>query len=549
MASISRYTNAVMCPSGGSHLQAKKPEFKASCCGCSAWGGGGGRAEEDVSKNQEQYALLPLSSKQLEDDQLLPLSGKELDDNHSCSAILRKFGVGGGGAWLPSCGFVVSAAGGLLLGLSIAFVLVLFRENSAHGNSFAHTVVPDDWGTSRSLGKLDSPVVILISSDGFRWGYNLKVPTPNLDRLRLNGTEAEPGMIPVYPTLTFPNHYSIATGLYPAWHGIIGNSFSNPNYSSNDKFYQGNIDPKWWLGEPLWQTVVKNGLKAATYFWPGSDVSKGVWNCTLPYCRHYNGSVPYEERVDTILGYFDLPPSQRPSFITLYFEEPDHTGHTTGPDDPHINEAVSRIDGILGRLINGLEQRGVFDDVTLILVGDHGMVSTCDKKLIFLEDFSHWLSIPPRWVDSVTPVLAIRPPPGVDLKGICTNITMALNSGKVRNGQFLKVYLKEDLPARLHYSVGDRIQPIIGIVDEGYKMEKKSSNIKECGGAHGYDNEHLSMRTIFIGHGPQFARGRKIPSFINVELYNVIVAILGVTGAPNNGSESFANTVLLTSQK
>ncbi|KOM51870.1 hypothetical protein LR48_Vigan09g052900 [Vigna angularis] len=230
------------------------------------------------------------------------------------------------------------------------FIILIFITCIALSTSFAFP-----------LSKLNRPVVLLVSLDGFRFGYQFKVPTPHISCLIANGTEAEAGLIPVFSSLTFPNHYSITIGLYPAYHGIINNHFSDP--VSGEAFYMGSHDPKWWLGEPLWETVVNNGLKAATYFWPGS-----------------------EERVDTVLGYFALPDDQIPDFMTLYFEDPDHQGHKVGADDPEITEAVARIDTMMGRLIRGLEQRGVFDDVSIIMVGDHGIVGTCDKKLIFLDD-------------------------------------------------------------------------------------------------------------------------------------------------------------------
>eukprot|EP01018_Ginkgo_biloba_P021675 Gb_37354 [translate_table: standard] len=401
-------------------------------------------------------------------------------------------------------------------------------------------------GTARPQVKLEEPVVILVSSDGFRFGYQYKTHTPNLDRLRINGTEAETGMIPVFPSLTFPNHYSIATGLYPAWHGIINNHFRDPK--TNETFGMQSHDPKWWLGEPIWETVTKNGLQAATYFWPGSEVVKGPWNCPEGFCQQYNGSVPFEERVDTVLNYFDLPASKRPRFMTLYFEDPDHQGHMVGADDPQITEAVARIDSMMGRLMNGLEQRGILEDVTIIMVGDHGMVGTCDKKLIFLEDLAPWVEISHDWVQSYSPLLAIRPPAGISAADVVAKMKQGLNSDKVANGKYLKVLLKEDLPSRLHYSIGDRIPPIIGLIEEGYKVEQKSYKHQECGGAHGYDNAFFSMRTIFFGHGPQFARGRKIPSFENVQIYNLITSILNIPGAPNNGTLSFPKSVLLSRQ-
>ncbi|KAI5060380.1 hypothetical protein GOP47_0024800 [Adiantum capillus-veneris] len=393
------------------------------------------------------------------------------------------------------------------------------------------------------LKTLKKPVVLLISSDGFRFGYHWKVPLPNIERLLVNGSECIPGLLPVYPTLTFPNHYSIATGLYPAWHGIIANKFTDP--ITNETFKMGVVDPKWWLGEPIWETVVKNGLVAATYFWPGSDVSKGAWNCTLPFCHLYNSSTPYEDRIDTVLGYFDLPDDEMPSFISLYFEEPDHTGHIVGPDDPHMDAAVTFVDQMLGRLLDGLDERGIFEDVNIILVSDHGMVGTCDTKVIYLEDFRPWINISAEWADTLTPMLALRPPAELSVEEVYQNMTEALSSGMVENSEFLKVYLKEELPSRLLYSSSERVEPIIGIVAEGYKIELSRSPNKECAGAHGYDNTALSMRAIFVAHGPLFAQGCKLESFANIEVYNIITRILKITGAANNGSSGFADSVLL----
>lgn len=312
-----------------------------------------------------------------------------------------------------------------------------------------------------------------------------------------------------------------------------------------DTFNMASHEPKWWLGEPLWETVANHGLRAATCFWPGSEVHKGSWSCPKGYCQFYNGSVTYEDRVDTILSYFDLPSSEMPVFMTLYFEDPDHQGHQVGPDDPQITEAIGRIDRMIGRLIDGLEKRGVFEDVTIILVGDHGMVGTCDKKLIFLDDLASWVEIPAQWIQCYTPLLGIHPPSGYSSSDIVAKMNGGLQSGKVENGKNLRIYLKEELPSRLHYAASNRIPPIIGLVEEGFKVEQKRTTKKECGGAHGYDNAVFSMRTIFIGHGPQFARGRKVPSFENIQIYNIITSILKIQGAPNNGSESFPTSVLL----
>ncbi|XP_047062535.1 ectonucleotide pyrophosphatase/phosphodiesterase family member 1-like [Lolium rigidum] len=415
-------------------------------------------------------------------------------------------------------------------------VLLLFPPFSS---ASAHATV----SVARPLCKLTKPVVLLISTDGFRFGFQYKAPNPHLRRLIANGTSAVEGLIPVFPTYTFPNHYSIVTGLYPSSHGIINNLFPDP--ISGDTFTTANRDPKWWLGEPLWVTAANQGLQASTFFWPGSEVKKGSWDCPGKYCRQYNGSVPFEERVDAILGYFDLPADEMPQLVTLYMEDPDAHGHQVGPDDPAITEAVMHIDEMMGRLIAGLEARGVFEDVNIIWVGDHGIVGTCDQKLVSLEDLAPWIEVKQDWVLSTTPLLAIRPTNGVSPAEVVARMNQGLGSGKVKNGKYLKVYLKEDLPSRLHYSESYRIPPIIGLVDEGYKVEIKRSEARECGGAHGYDNAFFSMRTVFVAHGPRFQRGKTVPSFENVEIYNVVASILGLRPASNNGSASFHGTVLL----
>ncbi|KAJ8766930.1 hypothetical protein K2173_011748 [Erythroxylum novogranatense] len=423
------------------------------------------------------------------------------------------------------------------LSAASAFAFLFFSSASSSASSNSLEL------TARPLNKLNHPVVLLISSDGFRFGYQFKTTTPNIHRLIANGTEAETGLIPVFPTLTFPNHYSIVTGLYPAYHGIINNHFVDPR--TGEVFTMRSHEPKWWLGEPLWETLANHGLKAATYFWPGSEVHKGSWNCPKDFCMYYNGSVPFEERVDKVLSYFDFPADEIPMFLTLYFEDPDHQGHHVGPDDPQITEAVAGIDRMIGRLIDGLEKRGIFEEVNIIMVGDHGMVGTCDKKLIFLDDLTPWVGVPTEWVQSYTPVLAIRPPPGTAPSDVVAKMNEGLKSGKVENGNYLQVYLKEELPSRLHYFESDRIPPIVGLIEEGFKVEQKRTKRQECGGAHGYDNAVFSMRTIFIAHGPQFGRGRKVPSFENVQIYNLVTSILKIQGAPNNGSLTFPSSIIL----
>ncbi|KAL1531364.1 ectonucleotide pyrophosphatase/phosphodiesterase family member 3-like [Salvia divinorum] len=474
---------------------------------------------------------LPISTNQLLEDDLPSSSSSALLSTAGHHSSPRKTAA----STLVFISLVVTTA--VALSAAAAFSFLFF---SSAPNPSPHSTAAL---SSRPLSKLKHPVVLIISSDGFRFGYQYKSDLPNINRLIRNGTEAERGLIPVFPTLTFPNHYSIVTGLYPAYHGIINNYFTDP--IDGDNFNMGSHEPKWWLGEPLWETVSNHGLKASTYFWPGSEVHKGSWDCPNNYCMPYNESVPFEERVDTVLNYFDLPSDEIPSFMTLYFEDPDHEGHQYGPDDVRITDAIVEIDTLMGRLIHGLEERGVFEDINIILLGDHGMVGTCDKKVIALDDLAQWVKIPKEWVQSYSPLLSIRPPPGYSSSDVVAKMNEGLESGRVANGEFLRVYLKEGLPNRLHYSASYRIPPIVGLVGEGFTVKQTRSKGQECGGAHGYDNAFFSMRTIFIAHGPRFARGRKVPSFENVQIYNMVTAILKIEGASNNGSVSFADTVVL----
>lgn len=337
----------------------------------------------------------------------------------------------------------------------------------------------------------------------------------------------------------------MATGLYPAYNGVVNLRFVDP--ATNLTFSASNHDPRLWLGEPIWETAANQGYPAAVLYWAGGEVKKGSWTCPPKFCPKYSSGAPMEESVDTILSFMDLPSTEIPVITALYHTEPDRQGHKWGADHPEINNAIARVDKALGRLIAGLKERGIYEDVNLIFLGDHGMVTTCDKKYIFLEDLAPWIDIPKSWVQSKYQTPAIEPPHGVDPAEVLIKINQGLNSGNITNGDKVTFYLKQDFPARFHYFESDRISSIIGLVAEGYSVEYSRTEGAECSGVHGFDNMLFSMRSIFIARGPRFPRGRKIPSFVNIEVYRMITTILGLKEAPNNGTESFTNSVLLPS--
>jgi predicted AlkP superfamily pyrophosphatase or phosphodiesterase len=380
--------------------------------------------------------------------------------------------------------------------------------------------------------------VILISIDGWRWDYDSKAPAPNLRSLISRGVRAE-NLIPVFPSKTFPNHYTIVTGLYPAHHGIVANTIRDPE--TGRTFAMTRVaeqrNPMWWGGEPLWVTVQRQGLVAATLFWPGSEAPIGGM---LPrYWKPYDDNFPRAERVDQVLQWLDLPAERRPTFITLYFSDVDSAGHADGPGSPAVRDAISRVDGYLGRLLRGLERRGIADSVNLVVVSDHGMAATDAKRVIVLDDY-----IDLRDVDVVdlTPTVGLFPKPG---KGDAVYRALA------GAHPHLAVYRRDETPERWRYRGHPRIPAIVGVADEGWQVLRRATlvdilanRIRGDGGSHGYDPSLMSMRGLFVAAGPGFKHGAVVAPFENVHIYTALAQVLRVTPAPNDGDTNIARALL-----
>ena len=228
------------------------------------------------------------------------------------------------------------------------------------------------------------PTVILISLDGFRYDYLDKYHPPTLTALAKDGVRAK-WMIPSFPTKTFPNHYTIATGLYPEHHGIVENNI----YDFGEVFKMDNRDkvrdPKWWFGEPIWVTAEKQGQRAASYFFVGSEAK--VEDTYPTYSRNYNGKVPNAMRVDKVLGWVDEPVEKRPTMIAMYFSITDDVGHEFGPDSEETKYAVLEADTFIRRLMDGLKTRRIDKKVNIIIVSDHGMAAVNIRHTTFLDDY------------------------------------------------------------------------------------------------------------------------------------------------------------------
>lgn len=382
--------------------------------------------------------------------------------------------------------------------------------------------------------------VLLISLDGFRASYLSYNATPHLDRLLREGVHTR-RMLPVYPTRTFPNHYTIVTGLYPESHGIVDNDMFDVHL--NESYYPGSLatgNKSWYGGEPIWQTAQKQGKRSACYFWVGSDVD--INDMYPDWYFHYNGSVPWSERVDTVVQWLSMPADQRPDIITLYYEEPDYTGHVHGPGlSPDMLSALKAVDDGIGRLIQGLETRDLYNSVNIIVVSDHGMAARSCSRQVKLSDYLTASDLAKVYVYSGAAgrisnkyTAASRRYTVLDQPLLSTESLLQRLSAA---SQHMTAYDKRHLPARLHYANNHRIDDIILLMDNEWVVNRNSLSGSSCsGGTHGWDSRYETMSALFIARGPAFNVGQEVPPFENIQLYSMIADLLNITAAPNNGT-------------
>jgi predicted AlkP superfamily pyrophosphatase or phosphodiesterase len=370
--------------------------------------------------------------------------------------------------------------------------------------------------------------LILISMDGFRWDYFDKTETPNFDEL-ISGGSKSAALIPSFPTKTFPNHITIVTGRYPENHGIVANRMYDNIFDEYYYIGQGSkpvLDGKWYEAEPIWVTAEKQGRRAMTMFWPASEAEIMGFRPTEYFV--YDGSISHDDRIDQILEWVDYPQEKRPKFISTYFSHTDDFGHQYGPDSEEILKAIGEMDRTIGRLIFGLKSRGLFKEVNIILVSDHGMAKTYSDSMIFLDDLIDMDQI--NIIDG-SPVAAIKPMENVDsIYNILKNANIPID-----------IYKKGDAPERLHYNNHRRIQPLTLSANEHWSISTHDYFLEEDhaqrfnGATHGYDPKYVSMRGIFLAHGPAFKKNFKGPGVSNIHLYEMMCKIMGILPANNDG--------------
>lgn len=396
------------------------------------------------------------------------------------------------------------------------------------------------------------PTTLMISLDGFHPHYISAAVTPNLHKMLVEDYGA-PYMTPSFPSSTFPNHWTLVTGLYPSEHGIVGNTFfdpklkkqfinTNPDFGLNPEFWQG--------GEPLWKTAAKNGIRSAIHMWPGSEVPT-IGDDGPLFCDKYNGTEPLPSKVDRVMLWLDIADlNQRPELILAYVPTIDQIGHKFGITGENLTNALSEVDDFIGLVKQELSLRNLNHIVNLVVVSDHGMAPTSNDRLLFLDDVAPMDKI--EHTDG-WPLFGLRPFSKFTVDEIFEEIKRKFDEmGEAITANF-NLYRVEDIPPEWHFGgkmkehrFNYRLAPIWIIPNVGYsvitrKKFEENGNDYYPKGVHGYNNTELLMRAIFLAQGPYFetklSDEKKVLPFENVEVYNIICDSLGIKPGLNNGAQ------------
>uniref|UniRef100_A0A7E4UNB3 NUC domain-containing protein n=1 Tax=Panagrellus redivivus TaxID=6233 RepID=A0A7E4UNB3_PANRE len=434
--------------------------------------------------------------------------------------------------------------------LLLGFISLWLKKSSLDEVSFYYS--DGKWRDScekQCTSKFESPPLLLISLDGFRNDYLLRNLTPAVQRLMSCGTTT-PYMIPSFPSITFPNHYTIVTGLYPESHGIVDNSMfdrnigkpsTNSEFPAEHFFHPKNASADWYNGEPIWNTVNFAGKKSGTFFWPGSEVK--IQGNEPTYKANFSATTPFSTRVNQVIQWLQLPAITRPSFLTMYFEQPDGAGHAAGPDSDAVNSQLIFVDAMLNYLLQRLDGEGLLGCINIVIVSDHGMETLRPTSFSSFDEFAPKLPPGSLAISSVVGHIYLNdgtaapsgknvtPKADKDIYDLFPNATC-------KKGEKYRLYTRNTMPRRYHYAssrVGDLI--VDSRLGSKFFDTKKHKEENKLIGAHGFDNIEPSMRAIFGAMGPSFKQGAVIPPFQNIELYNLFVDVMRLPNrAPNNGT-------------
>ncbi len=370
--------------------------------------------------------------------------------------------------------------------------------------------------------------VVLVSLDGFRWDYAAKYGAKNLMALGKQGVTAPQGMLPSYPSLTFPNHYAIATGLYPEHNGLVANGFLDPARAAEGKLAKYGIgDPKavtdgsWYSGVPLWSLAEKQGMRTACLFWPGTEAEIAGERPT-DYLK-FDDTFDETARIDLVVDWLKRPEADRPHLITMYFSDVDHAGHSFGPDAPETKAAVLRLDALMGNLRMALEATKL--PIDLVVVSDHGMVK-----------------IQGPWVTLDT----MADLGGSETQGPLLYAESEVDRARVYNAlkkasDKFTVYRRKDVPAGLHYDENPREGDPVVVATGPYAIRAHGPEAgrpdSQPVGQHGFDPRAMpEMKASFFAAGPDIVPGKTVAPFENVNLYPWIAHLLGLTAGKTDGN-------------
>ena len=382
-------------------------------------------------------------------------------------------------------------------------------------------------------------IVILVSIDGWRWDYLDRYDAPTVARLAADGVRAD-GLIPQFPSKTFPNHYTIVTGLRLANHGIISNNMRAADVPGEFAMSNRDVlaDSRWWGGEPIWNTLEQQGGIASAMFWPGSEAAINGRHAT--YWMAYDDDMSQSDRVGKILEWLKLPDDRRPTFLTLYYAEVDTSGHRYGPASEEVRAAIRDVDASLGQLVAGVRDLRLDDRVHYVLVSDHGMSEVTPDRAIVLDDY---VDVAEADIVDWSPVLGLSPKD--------RNVDRMYAALKDKHPR-LAVYRRDQLPAVYGLTGHPRLPAIIGIADDGWQIVSRRDTERwrepgsrgGTGGQHGYDVRLRSMHGLFIAAGPRIRNGARVAAFENIHVYEFMCALLGITPAQNDGDPAVTRDML-----
>jgi len=377
------------------------------------------------------------------------------------------------------------------------------------------------FGVQRSYGE-SKPYVVVISLDGFRSDYPETVHLPTFDSLARVGVKAE-FLKSAFPSSTFPNHYTIATGLYPDHHGIVANNFYDPKLNRHFSVIDPVAvrDPAFYGGEPVWLTAEKQGIKTASFFWVGSETPI---NGNYPtYWKKYDQKTSFSARVDTLLHWLSLPEDKRPHLVFFYYHEPDASGHKYGPESKEMKDCLIDLDHKMADLTKKLKELPIFSNIDIIVLSDHGMASTSPDRSMNLSAFVtlSWFS----HIKGSSPVLLFKVKPEYNEKAFQA----------LKKIPHCRVWKSRKMPPELHYGKNPRTLDIVLLADNGWSIKLREDDPLQAG-SHGYDPDNSNMHAIFYASGPSFKKGYTAKWLNTVDIYPLITRLLHINPEKVDGT-------------